>query len=268
MFCENLQFNLSLYSDDCLSGEERAVIENHLPECPLCRAKLAEFQALRNDLRLFSRPELPENLLSSLRSAVAVELNAVEMKPTILFTESSREWLGRHLMPYTVGTFASLIFGLIFLWTLLSGNFVKDSNMAIARNQFPDSQTIFLANSNLNEFELTERDFAAARISEESPTINPTGALVALTKSLVRGNMKDDEVVVVADVFGNGLAQIAEVVEPTNDWQTVNRLEKALKTDPDFAPFVPAKADRRSNTVRVVFKIQTVDVIVPPAGKR
>jgi hypothetical protein len=76
----------------------------------------------------------------------------------------------------------------------------------------------------------------------------------------VRGEMKEDEVVVVADVFSNGLAQIAEVVEPTNNWKTVNELEEALKNDPDYAPFVPAKADHRSETVRVIFKIQHVEV--------
>lgn len=72
--------------------------------------------------------------------------------------------------------------------------------------------------------------------------------------------MNDDEVVVVADVFSNGLAQIAEVVEPTNNWNTVNELEKALDSDPDYAPFVPSQSDRRSDTVRVIFKIQRVDV--------
>ena len=98
------------------------------------------------------------------------------------------------------------------------------------------------------------------KISNATPSVNPSGALIALTKSFVRGDMKDDEVVVVADVFGNGLARIAEVVEPTNDWKTVNELEDALKNDPDYAPFVPAKVDHRSETVRVIFKIQHVEV--------
>ena len=262
MFCENLQFNLSLYADDCLDAAEREVLDAHLVQCPLCRVKLSEFQALRNDLRLLSRPELSNDLLNTVRNVVAVEISAVEMKPTILFKENFREWLQMRLMPYTVGVFASLFFGFTLLWSLLSVNLDNQKNMEFARNKLNERQTLILANSNANEFELTEADFAAARlsISNESPTVNPTGALVALTKSLVRGNMKNDEVVVVADVFGNGLAQIAEVVEPKNDWKTVNELERALKTDPDFAPFIPAKADHRSETVRVIFKIQKVEV--------
>ena len=65
-------------------------------------------------------------------------------------------------------------------------------------------------------------------LSDASPSVNPSGALVAVSNSLMRGNMKDEEVVVVADVFSNGLAQIAEVVEPTNNWKTVNELERAF----------------------------------------
>jgi hypothetical protein len=97
-------------------------------------------------------------------------------------------------------------------------------------------------------------------IAGESPSINPQGALVALTRSLVRGEMKDDEVVVVADVFGNGLAQIAEVVEPSHDRHAVAQLQKALESDPAYAPFVSADMDRRSDPVRVVLKIQSVNV--------
>ena len=73
--------------------------------------------------------------------------------------------------------------------------------------------------------------------------------------------MRDDEVTVVADVFGNGLAQIAEVVEPSRDERAVEELERALQSDPSYAPFVPANMDQRSSeTIRVVLKIQSVNV--------
>jgi hypothetical protein len=72
--------------------------------------------------------------------------------------------------------------------------------------------------------------------------------------------MRDDEVVVVADVFGNGLAQIAEVVEPSHDQRAVEQLQQALQSDPAFAPFVPATLDQRSNSIRVILKIQNVNV--------
>jgi hypothetical protein len=110
--------------------------------------------------------------------------------------------------------------------------------------------------------EITGTEYARSRmaIAGESPSINPRGALVALTKSLVRGEMRDDEVTVVADVFSNGLAQVAEVVEPSHDRRAIEELQKALQSDPSFAPFVPADVDKRSGTVRVVLKIQNVNV--------
>ncbi len=72
--------------------------------------------------------------------------------------------------------------------------------------------------------------------------------------------MKDDEVVVVADVFSSGLARVAEVVEPSHNTQAVLELEKALASDPAFAPFVPSRIETRPDSVRVVLKFQSVNV--------
>ena len=120
--------------------------------------------------------------------------------------------------------------------------------------------------SNHNPFknadDISTVDFVRSRLgfASESPSINPQGALIALTRSLVRGGMKDDEVVVVADVFGNGLAQIAEVVEPSRDRRAVGELEKALDSNRGNTPFVPSSMENRPDSVRVVLKFQSVDV--------
>ncbi len=66
--------------------------------------------------------------------------------------------------------------------------------------------------------------------------------------------------VVVARVFGNGLAQITDVVEPASDPQAVEDLEHALQDHLSSTPFVPAKLDGRGNDVQVVLKIQNVVV--------
>jgi len=90
-----------------------------------------------------------------------------------------------------------------------------------------------------------------------------------MTKSLVNRNLKEDELVVVADVFSNGLANIEEVVEPLDDQNTVYELEKAMQKDSSDAPFVPAILDRRADSVRVVLKIQRVDIKTSlPKNKR
>ena len=268
MKCENLQFNLPIYLDDILSESERDVMDAHLVRCPLCRQKLADFQSLRNNLRVLARPEIPQNLIHAVRMAVAEEL---QTKPQTIFSESFRRWLELRLMPYTVGVVATLFFAFLLLGVMLSGANPNRQTSDIVRLE---TSKVMLTNSsrNLSEYRtfnedeellITQEDFARHRISVsgESPSINPTGAIVALTKSLVRGNMKDDEVVVVADVFGDGLAQIAEIVESPRDDKTLENLKKAFNADAENAPFVPASMDNRADSVRVVFKIQLVDVI-------
>lgn len=271
MRCENLQFNLSIYLDDCLIEPERAAVDEHLAQCPLCRQKLADFQLLRSALRGLPRPELSNEQLAATRNCIA-QVVAKNNQPKLFSppAESFREWLQMRLMPYTIGTAASLLFGSMLLWSLLSAAYIPNRNTELAKAELPIKQSVLLTNSNSGSFavggnadyELNAAEYANARltVSNGSPSLNPQGALVALTKSIVRGNMKDDEVVVVADVFGDGLARIAEVVEPSSDLQAVNELEKALKNDPNFAPFVPASFDGRSETVRVILKINRVDI--------
>ncbi len=267
MKCEDLQLNLPIYADNILNDDERAAAESHLAFCPVCRQKLADFQEIRNALRAFRRPEMTASALNSVRAAVASELHTVAAAPPSKITsEQFGEWLKMRVMPFGVGAFASLILGFTLLWSLLSAAQI-DRSGETAQLESRSNSPVLIADAsrsnNAKDFDLTPTEYAQTRlaISAESPSINPQGALVALTKSLVRGNMKDEEVVVVADVFGDGLAQIAEVVEPSKNRRAVYELEKALKTDASYAPpFVPANMDQRSDSVRVVFRIQSVDV--------
>jgi len=168
------------------------------------------------------------------------------------------------MMPSAVGTFASVIIGMILLWGILFT--APDPSLFVAQNNKVTNSSIMLGRNNTtlgsDSLDISPSEYAFSRhaIAGESPSLNPQGALVALTRSLVRGKMEDEEVVVVADVFGNGLARITEVVEPTKDERAIEQLEKALDSDPVYAPFVPASYDKRSETMRVILKIQNVNV--------
>lgn len=266
MKCEDLQLNLPLYTDDVLNGDERVALDAHLKSCPLCRQKLADFQTLKNSLRAFARPEISSHTLNSVRSAVAAETSALTSRQKSFFSNDLREWLQMRVMPYSIGALASLILGFTLLYSLLSAANQFEPRTDLSRGGSLADSGILLANANpkndRNDADLTPTQYAQTRmaVAGESPSINPQGALIALSKSLVRGEMNDDEVVVVADVFGDGLAQIAEVVEPSRDRLAVIELEKALKNSSEYAPFVPANLDGRSETVRVVLKIQSVNV--------
>jgi hypothetical protein len=261
MKCESLQLNLPLYTDTELPGEERAVLDEHLANCTGCKQRLDEFRSLRNSLRALERPAIPLGVSNSVRQAVT---SAAARRNESLISQGARVWLNKWLVPSGVGAFASVLGGMMFIWLLAFGT-VGGPSLGLARRT-SDDPTMLLANSNPkrnpDNLDLTPSEYAQTRLSiaGESPSVNPNGALIALTRSLVRGEMKDDEVVVVAEVFGNGLARISEVVEPSHDHRAVAELEQALKSDPAYAPFVPADFDKRSDSIRVILKIQSVDV--------
>jgi hypothetical protein len=259
MKCENIQFNLSLYIDDILTDEERAVVEAHLGQCPLCRQKRDDYIALRQSLRRPAMPAMPKDLLASVKTAMAAELAPAPAGRRSFLRPEIWEFLQMRVMPYAVGTVASLLFALTLLWLMFPGTSVR-------RNQFASTtpSTVMLTESTraADDFEITPDDLVAERISVSSvsPSINPRGALIALAQSFTGTKMKGDEVVVVADVLSSGLANIEEVVEPLDNEQTVSELERALEKNSKDAPFVPAFLDKRADSVRVVFKIQRVDV--------
>jgi hypothetical protein len=266
MKCENLKFNLSLYLDDVLTAAERENLDAHLTRCPLCRQKLDDFRLLRANLKQISRVDIPENLILSVKNSMRTELKENLKSRSQYFSAPFMEFLQMRVMPYTVGTAASLLLGFSLLWILLSGMNAKiEPQNFVQTESFTQPQLLIADVRKPNpsgSTEVSPSDLVAERfsVSGESPSVNPQGALIDLTKSLVRRKIKNNEMVVIADVFGNGLANIEKIVVPLDNEQAVFELEKALERDSTDAPFVPAFLDRRADSVRVVLKIQRVDV--------
>lgn len=256
MKCKDLKPELPLYVDDVLPAETALAIDDHLTQCPLCRQELAEIREIRSSLRSLPRPQVPAARLAAIRSKVASLSLPVYPSPSFrLVGEERGKWVDVWLMPYAVGACSSVILGITLLWLI----FLPASRSELAfepNSNSPDPASLALTH------EITPLQYASTRlaVANESPSVNPQGALVALTRSLMRGEMKDDEVVIVADVFGDGLARIAEVVEPSRDERAVRELQKALQSDPAFAPFVPANIDHRAENVRVVLRVHTIAV--------
>jgi hypothetical protein len=252
MRCEEVQNLLAIEADGALLESESATLNKHLSTCPLCRQERDDMRAVTRDLRMMGRPTLSNETFFSIRKAVYEKLGAPQ---GFWIAEDRRPWLQAWLMPSGMGTVASVMIGIGFLWLLSLTPVPSPAEPFYSSPEIRDPSQLAYAGP--------RRD-----VSSESPSVNPQGALVALTNSLVRGEMNDDEVVVVAEVFGNGLAKIDEVVEPSKNRRAVGELEKALRSDPEFAPFVPAALDRRPDSVRVVLKIQNVNVSTRIHAKR
>jgi anti-sigma factor RsiW len=261
MKCSDLRSDLAVYADGLLPETEAAAVAAHLETCPMCRIAQSEVAELRSSLRRMQRPVMPRAMRTQLHAAVNSERRTIEHS-WLPVTSEVRRWLTLQVMPYGVGVAATIILALGLL-LMINSSGGRYSQFAAA----PGESGILLA-SNRDPFTDSAADgispaaFARSRtgVSSESPSINPRGALVALTRSLIRTNMKDDEVVVVADVFSDGLAQIAEVVEPSRDRNAVDLLQKALDSDPAYAPFVPAAMENRPDSMRVVLRFQSVNV--------
>src|ERR1044072_7978213 len=108
MTCEELQFNLSFYLEDELTPDERAAVESHVGVCPLCRIKLAEYQELSRELKTAAAPAIPDSLVHSIQNTLRVELAVRKKQPVRSLRAKLREWLEPRVLPYGVGTFASL----------------------------------------------------------------------------------------------------------------------------------------------------------------
>ena len=71
------------------------------------------------------------------------------------------------------------------------------------------------------------------------------------------GRQDADDMTVVADVFTNGTASVADVMRAPRDRHLLEDFQKALREN---AAFLPAALDRRPETMRVVFSVQRVEV--------
>jgi hypothetical protein len=257
MNCQETTPLLSQFIDDVLSLPMRVMVDEHLDRCPVCRAEAAELRSLSRSLRQLSRPVPPAELATAISDALKIEAGARRLSPEQSWRERLRVWIEPRLMPYGVGSFASVVL-FVSMFAALTPHFMALQRVARQSDAMfrPD------AGYNLNE-PVTPEIFSARRapFAEQSPSLDPGGALATLTGTYARPNPnvleEADDMVVVADVFSNGAASLAGVVQAPRDRQMLADFEVALRQS---AAFVPASLDRRPDTMRVVFTVQKVDV--------
>lgn len=263
MSCEEIKQELSLYLDDQLTLPARSATDEHLQRCPLCRAELSELRVLARSLSQLSRPLPPPELASSISDALAIEAAARLRQPQLPLAVRFAFWLRPRLMPYTVGSLAS-IFLFVGMLNALRTSVATFRDWDQARLKSDEVAIRIISATSDGGYDLTKPVapdvFAATRApyAIESPSLNPRGALAALTRSKSSTpNDEDDDMIVVTDVFSNGSASLAGVVYPPRDRRMLDEFQAALRQD---AAFVPASFDRRPETMRVVFVVQKIAV--------
>jgi hypothetical protein len=264
MNCEESQKALSPYLDGALGRDASDALARHLDVCPVCRGQLEATRAVVRSLSLVARPAPPANLASSITEALVIERAARRASPKLPMSERVARWVGPRVMPYAVGALYSA-----FLFVAVFGALRQQlqilRNIAAAQeleNRQPYRVTWVTAPDQYDVTRSLSPDLAvAARASytNESPTLNPSGALARLTLTPPDANRPDDDddMIIVADVYSNGSASLAEVVEPPRNRRMIDEFQDALRKNPAF---VPASLDRRPQTMRVVFVLQKMNV--------
>jgi hypothetical protein len=258
MSCEETKQSLSLYVDDALMLPARIAVDEHVDKCPVCRDELVQLRALTRSLSMLSTPQPPVDLAASINDALAIEAFARRQSPKSSFGERLARFLEPRLMPYSIGSVASVIL-FIGVFAALRPHFVALHEAAQSSAVYVVPATAFY---DLRK-PVRSEDYAASRapFAEQSPSLNPKGALATLTRSYAHPHTSQyqdaDDMLVVADVFSNGAASLVDVVHAPRNRQMLNDFQVALRRD---AAFVPASMDRRPDTMRVVFAVQKVDV--------
>lgn len=261
--CEESQKALSPYLDGALGREQCDALDEHLGVCPICRAQIEEMRATVRALSLVTRPAPPANLSNSITQAIIIERAARRASPSLSISARLSQWIGPRVMPYAFGALYSMLL-FVGVFGALRSQFQILRNLAAAQaleNSQPYSVTWINADGQYDVTRSLSPDLAVAartNFTTESPTLNPRGALAALTLSPPSaGRPDDDDMVVVADVYGNGNASLAAVVEPPRNRRMIDEFQEALRKNPAF---VPASLDRRPQTMRVVFVLQKMNV--------
>ena len=261
MTCEETRQTLSMYVDDCVSLPARVAIDEHLDRCPVCRSEMSELRSLTRSLKMMTRPTPPAGLAETITDLLTIEA-AARQAPKLPLGRRVARFLEPRLMPYTVGSFASVI--LFFLmFTALRPHFValREAALNSSGGLYVVRMEPLMPGYDLYQ-PVSPADFAAKRapFGEESPSLNPGGALAALTRAYsgphtsYHSDGNADDMIVVATVFSNGAASLSDVVQLPRDRRMLDEFESALRQD---APFVPASYDRRPDTMRVVFTLGT-----------
>lgn len=260
MSCDEIQVALSLYDDDALTLSARLACDDHLRQCPVCRAELAELRSLARDLGRLVPALPPDNLATTISYALAIEAGARERQPLLPLAAQLANWLRPRLVPYAVSSFASILL-FIGMFAGLRPHMVALHEAQIA-NEISAYAPAPASAYDINQ-PISSESYAALRApySVESPSLNPSGALAAMTQSASRTHNDNrtgpDDMIVVADVYSNGSASLASVVYPPRHQRMLDEFQDALRKN---AAFVPASLDGRPGTMRVVFTVQMVDV--------
>ena len=216
---------------------------------------------MRLRLATLARPSVPAGLVPVIQHAVRAEVSVQRAQRNAPFGEAFVDfisvWLQPRAMRYAFSSVASiLLFAAVFV--ALRPQMLALREAATAFEQFSSAGSVGPGKYNIND-PISPTNYASLRtpFNTESPSLNPSGGLATLNLASALTREGNDDMVVIADVFSNGTASVADVMHAPRDRRMLDDFQAALRNN---AAFVPSSLDRRPETMRVVFAIQRVEV--------
>lgn len=246
MTCTETQQNFSAYLDGRLSAGVSEVVGVHLTRCPMCRLQLAETRAIVRGLGQLTRPQPPAALAAAISDALMIERAARRQQPQLTVWQIINNWVRPRVMPYTIGALTSII---LFMAVTSALRPHVALLRELARAQRMDDEDVQIA--------VIRVPGQPTDMQGLMPSLNPNGALAKLVRTPSAGPADDDDMAIVADVFSNGDASLADVVQTPRNRHMLDEVAAALRKTPAF---VPAARDQRPQTMRVVLSISKVNV--------
>src|SRR5437868_15242556 len=247
MSCEETQKNFSAYLDGRLTSGAREVVGAHLERCPACRLHLAEMRAVVRAFGQLERPQPPARLVASIGDALLIERAARRQQPPLTIWLYIFNWVRPRVMPYTIGALTSILLFMAVTSALRPHVGLLRELARASRGDSDDLQRVMMVTVPGQPTDMQGL----------MPSLNPNGALAQLVRTPAAGPADDDDMAIVADVFSNGNASLAEVVQTPRNRHMLYEVEAALRNSPAF---VPASLDQRPQTMRVVLSLSRVNV--------
>lgn len=279
MTCDKFKSQLSSFIDGQLADSVRISCEEHLRTCPMCHEQLVATRLMLRRVSSIAKLKSPDTLIHRIKDSLITEaavmcLRTADSTP---WHKKSIQWIEPRLGPTLAGTFASIVLFLSLTSGLMPYVFEwrhwAEATGIETRGILPSGLTSNLVSNRWSQvtnnyddsIPITPASYAASReaFSAESPSIDPRGALAAYMSPRRSGagrvikSSASDSMLIVANVFSNGRASLAEILRPPRDREMINDVLRALSQSPAF---VPAYLDHRPPTMRVILTIERINV--------
>lgn len=253
MICRDFPLLYSAQLDGHAAEHDQIALQRHLRECAVCRRSTAEMRSLRADLRVLAAPQLPPELAGQIQKRLRQEATAraqvrsAQASGVVIgwgdirrfWFNSFANWLDGYraiIFSQSVGAIVSLL-----LFFVVVTEIFKQAHLAAA----PAASTTQAIFKDQSDEALRSQGLIKAALfpSPPPPALNPTYELADVAASL-----REEDVILAAEVRKDGGARKVTYVVPPNDPSIQEKLSTAMSQRGIFY-----KPNQNINPVAVVY---------------